>query len=633
MLIKELNDQPSFLVQKINELENPKKKGVYIPPYKLRQYKKELKIKEDEETVQKLSWELLNKSIRGIINKLNKSNIEHIIIELFNENLERGKGLLVNSIIKCQLASPNYTKVYASLISVLNSKLPYIGDLLIKRVLLQFRRSYRQNDQINCQSTIIFLANLINQKILNEFFGLQLLIFLLEEPTDDSVDVACEFLKEVGEEMTELSPEGIEAVFERLREILQEGEINKKTQFIIENIFKVRKHNFQNFKGLDPDLDLVEEEDQVTHNIDLDEDNLKGDIKFNIFKFDKNFKENEKKWQEIKTSILGEENLLTLKEPQKYIDVEEDSDAESDTNNSKNNKIVLQNMTETKLNQLREGVYMRIMNSVDYQEAVHKLLSMNLNNQDLEEMCNMVVDSCLQQKTYLNFYGNLSQLLCENNECFKKIFFKIFVDRYSIIFEYEVGKIRKLSFLFAHLLGRDGIDWHVFSCVELNEESTTSSSRIFLKILFQNLAENMGLSKLYERLNDNDMYECFEGIFPKDNIDNIRFAINFFTFCGLKGLTYDLRETLEKIEDEIEIVQKEEIEDNVLEIENNVLEDKKEFLSEKEEEEKKKKIKKKKDRKHKKNKKHKKDRKNKKERKHKKEKKRRYSSSSSLSSD
>ena len=73
---------------------------------------------------QRLMWELLRKSINGIINKVNISNIQNIVIELFKENILRGMGLLARAIIKAQMSSPNFTHVYAALIAVINTKLP-----------------------------------------------------------------------------------------------------------------------------------------------------------------------------------------------------------------------------------------------------------------------------------------------------------------------------------------------------------------------------------------------------------------------------------------------------------------------------------------------------------------------------
>jgi pre-mRNA-splicing factor CWC22 len=83
-------------------------------------------------------WETLRKSLNGIVNKVNVSNISNITMELFNENLMRGRGLLVKSIMKAQQASPTFTHVFAALIAALNTKLPDLGRLLIHRVISQF---------------------------------------------------------------------------------------------------------------------------------------------------------------------------------------------------------------------------------------------------------------------------------------------------------------------------------------------------------------------------------------------------------------------------------------------------------------------------------------------------------------
>jgi pre-mRNA-splicing factor CWC22 len=63
--------------------------------------------------------------------------------------------------------------------------------------------------------------------------------------------------------------------------------------------------------------------------------------------------------------------------------------------------------------------------------------------------------------------------------------------------------------MFAHLLFTDAISWQVMANIRLTEEDTTSSSRIFLKILFQEMAEYMGLSKLNLRLKDPSVHQLF----------------------------------------------------------------------------------------------------------------------------
>ncbi|KAF6038810.1 CWC22 [Bugula neritina] len=83
--------------------------------------------------------------------------------------------------------------------------------------------------------------------------------------------------------------------------------------------------------------------------------------------------------------------------------------------------------------------------------------------------------------------------------------------------------------------------------IKMNEDETTSSSRIFVKQLFLEIAEYKGLPKFNERLKDETLQGYFEGIMPKDHPKKTRFAINFFTSIGLGGLTDGLREHLKNM--------------------------------------------------------------------------------------
>lgn len=46
-----------------------------------------------------------------------------------------------------------------------------------------------------CIAVVKFLAHLVNQQVLHELVALELLTLLLEEPSDDSVEIAVGFIK------------------------------------------------------------------------------------------------------------------------------------------------------------------------------------------------------------------------------------------------------------------------------------------------------------------------------------------------------------------------------------------------------------------------------------------------------
>lgn len=127
--------------------EATKTGGVYIPPFKLAQMLKEVNDKSSMD-YQRMTWDALKKSINGLVNKINVSNVTNILPELFSENLVRGKGLFARSCMKSQMASPTFTHVFAALVAVVNTKFPDIGRLLLTRIILQFRRAFKRNDKV-----------------------------------------------------------------------------------------------------------------------------------------------------------------------------------------------------------------------------------------------------------------------------------------------------------------------------------------------------------------------------------------------------------------------------------------------------------------------------------------------------
>jgi len=130
------------------------------------------------------------------------------------------------------------------------------------------------------------------------------------------------------------------------------------------------------------------------------------------------------------------------------------------------------------------------------------------------------------------------------NKVYVGHFQRIFIDSYTTIHRLETNKLRNVAKLFAHLLSTDAISWEVLATCRVDEKHSTSSSRVFIKILFQELSELMGVSKLNDRLKDPALQPALEGLFPRYDSPNTLYAIKFFTTIGLGGLTGDLRRHL-----------------------------------------------------------------------------------------
>ncbi|PVU98480.1 hypothetical protein BB559_001554, partial [Furculomyces boomerangus] len=541
--------------------------GRYIPPARLRQIEAErastgavsaLTEKEIEINRQKEAWEKLKKGIRGLVNKVNTGNVKSIVTQLFDLNLIRGRGLLCRSIIRAQTQSPTYTPVYASLISVINTRLPLIGDLLVTRLVTQFRKAFQRDDKARCLATTQFLAHLTNQRVAHEILAFQVLQLLLENPTDDSVEVAVSFMKEVGSFLSVLAPRVLNAVIETFRSILHEAEIDKRVQYMIEVLLQVRREGFKDNVSVPEGLDLVEENDQIVHEIGLDDEELDVHDELDVFKFDDEYQTNEEKYNTIKHEILGESDGSESDSESNSNGDESESDSGNESSDSQQKKQAesssgapIKDLTETELVNLRRTIYLTIMSSMSFEEASHKLLRIQIPENDLGELCAMVVECCSQERAYKSFYGLVGERLCKVKNTLRDAFCHSFVECYNNIHKYETNHLRHIARFFGHMLSTEAIPFTVFSCVSLTEEDTTASSRIFIKILMQDVSESMGLQKLHTALHDPEAALATSGMFPTDNPKNIRFAINYFTSIGLGALTEELREVLSKIPQKI----------------------------------------------------------------------------------
>ncbi|VUZ43591.1 unnamed protein product, partial [Hymenolepis diminuta] len=540
--------------------------GAYIPPARLRQMQAKITDK-NTDAYQRIAWEALKKSIHGLINKVNVSNISQVVRQLFMENIIRGRGLLVKSLITSQMASPTFTHIFAALIAIVNTKFPQIGELLLKRLITEFRKAFRRNQKDRCLTTGRFLAHLVNQKVAHELVVLELLTLLLEQTTNDSVEVSVALLKECGAFLSRVVPKGLAGIFDHLRRILNESQCDKRISYMIEVLLQIRRDKWRDYPTVIPELDLIEEDDQITHTLSL-LDQVDTEDGLNIYRFDPEYEVNEARYLEIRESFFGDDDSDKSGGSESESDSENSDEEDGGVQGPGEQEGVIIDQTETNLVHLRRTIYLMLQSSISADEGAHRLLQLKIKPGEEYEVASMVLDCCAQTRSYETRYGSLAQRLCrvmlfsgekpkpgetkqqttqpsEPPRTYVAQFEKIFGEQYATIHRLETAKLKNVAMFFAHLLFTDSISWGVLECVKLNERDTSSSGRIFLKYLFQELCSFMGLAKFQARLRDETLQPFFVHLLPRDNPKDTRFAINFLTTIGLGGLTIDLREHLQ----------------------------------------------------------------------------------------
>ncbi|ETW76939.1 hypothetical protein HETIRDRAFT_455340 [Heterobasidion irregulare TC 32-1] len=503
--------------------------GVYMPPARLCALREAASSDCTSVEYQQLSWDVLRKSITGIVNRVNIGNIKNVVPELFAENLIRGRRLFARSIMKAQSASTSFTPVFAAVITDLNTSseghskrndkvksdllspagqgtlakafyfllqkhrektfeedsifmdvdehMSTLGEKAIARlyvsplskkprslsvdtnsISLAFSRmmggdmgpgtaraeyignaspTHRSRPTspagprghrpcpISTPSADFFhprnqpekLSQSMHDSGRSTYYDRHLHSgitnahythlpdrgFVLAHPSPITPPGLRSFLhmstpgspSPTGAFLVENSPQANASVFERFRAVLNKSKLSHRVQYMIEVLMQVRKDKHKDNPILPEGLDLVEEDDQITHQIGLEEE-LQVQEGLNIFKIDPNYLQNEEKYKAIKAEILGNDN------------------SDGDESGSEESK------SEDKAVEAKGGI---------------------------------------EDRTQTN----------------------------------SVNLCRIITRLFGHLLTTNVGSWVTLECIKTND---TTRSRIFVKILMQEVLESMGLATL-----------------------------------------------------------------------------------------------------------------------------------------
>ncbi|SGZ54105.1 CIC11C00000001295 [Sungouiella intermedia] len=483
---------------------------------------------------QRQLWIDLRNSINTSLNGLTRKNVADTSLALFNVNILRGRGLLCRAIIKRLLSEPSIAPILASLTCIINSKLPEVGETLVARVVVLYKRGYVENNREMVDTTLQFLCELVLQAVVEDVVILQVLQVLLnKEPTDDSIRTAIDILVRAGGFLEQNLAPAMQMVFDRLRGLLQEGRLLNASQKRITELMRLRRNGLR--LKVDIDLDLVPGEDKQTQFVDLSE-KQDPELELSYFRQDNDYEAAEAEYEEMKKQILPE--------------VEEE---ESETQIVKAQEKVM-DFTDSELQKMQKNIYLTIMSSMSADEGVHKLLRLK-RTQKMENgvLVDMIIKCCAQEKTYSKYFGVIGEKLCGMNRHWHDTFVQQFQEKYATIYQYEGLQLRNMGKFFGHLIASDTLDpKETLGCITLTEEASTSAGRVFVMFLFKALVEELGIEEVQQMVQDTELRVGIRGMFPVVDVDDrdrdhLNFAINYFTAIGLGVLTREMREVLENL--------------------------------------------------------------------------------------
>lgn len=489
-------------------------------------------IQDEDIKFQRENWEMIRSHVSPIISNLTMDNLQESHRDLFQVNILIGRNIICKNVVDFTLNKQNGRLIPAlsALIALLNSDIPDIGETLAKELMLMFVQQFNRKDYVSCGNILQCLSILFLYDVIHEIVILQILLLLLEK---NSLRLVIAVMKICGWKLALVSKKTHDMIWEKLRYILQTQELSSTLRESLETLFEIRQKDYksgsQGLFILDPTSYTVH-----THSyIVSDEDEANKEL--GNFEKCENFNELTMAFDTLRQKLLINNT--------------------SDTNEGSNSQLQIYDMTSTNDVEFKKKIYLVLKSSLSGDEAAHKLLKLKIANNLKKSVVDIIIKSSLQESTFSKFYSILSERMITFHRSWQTAYNETFEQNYTQDIEnYETDQLRILGKFWGHLISYEFLPMDCLKIIKLTEEESCPQGRIFIKFLFQELVNELGLDELQLRLNSSKL----DGMFPLEgDAEHIRYSINFFTAIGLGLLTEDMRSRLTIIQ-EVEDAEEEE---------------------------------------------------------------------------
>lgn len=480
---------------------------------------------------QKENWNRLRQNIHSAVDGITHSNVEESSKKLLSVNILRGQGLFCRYLLQQALQAPDKCALYAAVTTVVALQFPEICELLAVRLAVLFKKAYVNNNISYVNACTMFMCELTIQKVVDDVLILQVLqVFLDKLPSSDGIRIAEQVLRRAGGRLLKTSSAAVSLVFDRLRILLQLGKFYGSSLRRIGELLRCRRDGLT--LELDKSLDVVSDSDKECCFVDLTE-KLEPRSELNFFQEDPDFERSEMEYNDLKAQFwpVDEADPRQEKEVTKLDPVKD--------------------LTDAQLLQSQKNIYLTVMSSMLADEAVHKLTKLQRHQKmTIDVLIDMLIKCCAQDKTYSKYFGAIGEKMCRLGGNWQEAFALQFRDKYHLVFQFEGAQLRNIGKFFGHLLAVDILSLpDTLGHINLTESDTTSAGRVFIKFLFLEMVEELGIASVQTILFERTVKTHLHGIFPvsevtTDDAEHIMFSINFFTAIGLGVLTEEMRAVL-----------------------------------------------------------------------------------------
>ncbi|XP_061569105.1 nucleolar MIF4G domain-containing protein 1 [Cololabis saira] len=435
--------------------------GKYVPP----------QLRNTGDDKRKAELEKLRRNVKGLLNRLSEPNMAFIcnqLEELFTRYSRKDMNDTLTEVLLAGCVTPalmpdRLLMEHVLLVSILHHVVGLeVGAHFLETVVRRFDEEYKTpSESKECNNLVAIIAHLYNFQVMHSVIIFDILKLLVEAFLEKDIELVLFVLRNVGFALRKDDALGLkELISEAQRKANTMGskfQDQTRVRFMLETMLALKNNDMRKIPGYDPEP--VERLRKLQRTL-ISRSAKGSDMKLRVSLENLLAAEQVGRWWIVGSSWSGAP----------MISKQDDTSTKQSTAEGQFSAKVLDLAKKQRMNtDIRKNIFCVVMTSEDYLDAFEKLLRMGLKDKQEREIVHVLMDCCLQEKSFNAFYAVLGEKLCSHHRRFQMTFQFRLWDKFKELSNLPSSTFNNLVQLVTHFLQRKCLSLSVLKVIEFGE--------------------------------------------------------------------------------------------------------------------------------------------------------------------
>lgn len=435
--------------------------GKYVPP--------QLRNLGDDK--RKAELEKLKRKVKGLLNRLSEPNMAFIcgqLEELYMSCSRKDMNDTLTDVLLAACVTPilmpdRLLMEHVLLVSVLHHAVGLeVGAHFLETVVRRFDEVYKSSkEDKECDNLVAIVAHLYNFQVVHSVLIFDILKLLLGTFSEKDIELVLFVLKNVGFALRKDDALALkELISDAQRKASASGSKFKdqnRVRFMLETMLALKNNDMRKIPGYDPEP--VERLRKLQRTL-IHNSAGGSDLKLRVSLENILNAEQVGRWWIVGSSWSGAP----------MISKHDDTTSKQSASEGQFSQKVLELARKQRMNtEIRRNIFCVLMTSEDYLDAFEKLLRMGLKDKQEREIVHVLMDCCLQEKSFNAFYAVLGEKFCSQDRRFQMTFQFCLWDKFKELANLPSGAFTNLVQLVTHFLQKKCLSLSILKVIEFGE--------------------------------------------------------------------------------------------------------------------------------------------------------------------